>query len=60
MYMKAPTYTYQIGIFTVERNRDLACDDKALWKNFSPEWQRKALLPKLSHREKPLALVALI
>jgi hypothetical protein len=29
VYMKAPTYAYQIGIFTVERNGDLICGDEA-------------------------------
>ena len=29
VYMKAPTYAYQIGIFTVERSGDLICGDEA-------------------------------
>ena len=28
VYMKAPTYTYQIGIFTIGRNGDLICGDE--------------------------------
>ena len=28
VYMKAPTYAYQIGGFTIERNGSLTCDDE--------------------------------
>ena len=30
VYMKAPTYAYQIGIFTVERNGDIVCDNESV------------------------------
>ncbi|MCH4238919.1 MAG: virulence protein [Oscillospiraceae bacterium] len=29
VYMKAPTYAYRIGIFTIERDGDLVCGDEA-------------------------------
>jgi len=29
VYMKAPTYAYQIGIFTIGSNGDLICGDEA-------------------------------
>jgi hypothetical protein len=50
VYMKAPTYAYQIGIFTVERNGDLICGDEAALEELLPDWQRKALQPKPSRR----------
>lgn len=36
VYMKAPTYAYQIGIFTVERNGDLICGDEAALEELLP------------------------
>ena len=36
VYMKAPTYIYQIGSFTVERNGDLACDDETALEELLP------------------------
>ena len=36
VYMKAPTYAYQIGIFTVERSGDLICGDEAALEELLP------------------------
>jgi hypothetical protein len=36
VYMKAPTYAYQIGRFTVDRNGDLTCDDEASLEGLLP------------------------
>ena len=37
VYMKAPTYAYQIGRFTIERNGDLSCDDATALEELLPK-----------------------
>lgn len=51
VYMRAPTYAYQIGAFTIERYGELVSEDAAKLDELLRELAGKALPAKRSRRK---------
>ena len=51
VYMKAPTYSYQIGSITIERNGDLSCDDEAALEELLPGLAEKGFTAEQEPQE---------
>jgi hypothetical protein len=51
LYMKAPTYAYRIGKFTIERNGDLSCDDGAALEELLPGLAGKGFTAEAAPQE---------
>ncbi len=51
VYMKAPTYAYQIGRFTIERNGDLSCDDATALEELLPKLAENGFIAEQEPQE---------
>lgn len=51
VYMKAPTYAYEIGQFTIERNGDLVCEDETALESMLRELAGKGFTAEETPQE---------